>query len=182
MGLHAPASGAVRLDGADLHTWDKEELGPHLGYLPQDIELFEGTVSQNICRFGVPDEEKLKKAIELADLNSLVKSLPEGLETDIGDEGAILSGGQKQRIGLARALYGPPKLVVLDEPDSNLDKNGLNVLISGIKSIQEKGATVVLITHNPVMLKQVDQILYIANGKPKIYGARDKVLEHLNIN
>lgn len=147
VGIWPSASGHVRLDGADVYQWNKDELGPHIGYLPQDIELFAGTVSDNIGRFGEVDPEKVVSAARRAEVHELILQLPQGYDTLLGDGGAGLSGGQKQRIGLARAMYDDPSLLVLDEPNSNLDEVGEQALVAAIVDFRKRGKTVVLITH-----------------------------------
>lgn len=179
IGLWAPLVGTVRLDGVDVTSWDKAQLGPHLGYLPQDVELFDGTLAENIARFGDIDRDKLDDAIRLAGLGTLIEQLPQGVDTDIGDDGATLSGGQRQRVGLARALYGSPRLVVLDEPNSSLDEAGDADLLSALRQMKQRGCTVVVITHRTGLLSVVDQMLVMAEGRPRLYGPRDQVLAKL---
>jgi ATP-binding cassette subfamily C exporter for protease/lipase len=179
IGLWPPLLGTVRLDGVDVSTWDKAQLGPHIGYLPQDVELFEGTLAENIARFGVVDPVKLRTAVELSGLKSLVEQLPEGLATEIGSEGATLSGGQRQRVGLARALYGEPRLLVLDEPNSSLDEAGERSLLKAIKEVKRLGCTVVFITHRTGLLAAADQLLVLSNGRPKMFGPRDQILSEM---
>ncbi len=179
LGLWPPVLGTIRLDGVDVSTWDKTHLGPHIGYLPQDVELLSGTVADNIARFGPVDHEQLKRAVDLADLSNLLDQLPAGLDTEIGQDGVTLSGGQRQRVGLARALYGEPKLLVLDEPNSSLDETGERSLLKAIQEIKRRGCTVVLVTHRTKLLAVSDQILVLANGKTKMFGPRDEVLAEL---
>lgn len=182
VGVWPAVSGSVRLDGADIFQWNKDELGPHLGYLPQDIELFDGTVSENIARFGKLDSEKVVQAAMAAGVHELVLRLPQGYDTKLGSAGCVLSGGQRQRIGLARALYGEPSLVVLDEPNSNLDDQGELALVETIKRLKEKGSTVVMITHRLGALAVVDKILVMHEGTAKLFGPRDQVLAALMPN
>ncbi|MBM3337246.1 MAG: type I secretion system permease/ATPase [Betaproteobacteria bacterium] len=179
IGIWQPSNGKVRLDGVDLHTWDKNELGPYLGYLPQYIALFDGTLAENIARFSEPDFEKVNDAIDLVGLNSLAEALPEGLQTQIGGSGAVLSGGQRQRVALARALYGNPKLVVLDEPNSNLDEEGEKALISAIQTIKTRGCTVIMISHRRSLLPVADKLLFLRDGQVAAFGGRDEVLARL---
>jgi ATP-binding cassette subfamily C exporter for protease/lipase len=179
VGVWRPVVGSVRLDGADIADWNKDELGPYLGYLPQDVELFAGTLAENIARFGVIDPQALADAIELSGLQSLVDSLPEGLETDIHEGGLILSGGQRQRVGIARAIYGSPRLIVMDEPNSSLDAQGDAALAQTILAMRSRGAAVVVITHRKSLLKIADLMLVLKNGKPRIFGPRNKVLQEL---
>jgi ATP-binding cassette subfamily C exporter for protease/lipase len=179
VGVWPPMVGTLRLDGVDIGSWDKTELGPFLGYLPQDVELFDGTIAENIARFGEVDPLKLQAAIEYAGLHDLIRGLPNGVATLIGDDGAVLSGGQRQRVALARALYGDPSLIVLDEPNSSLDQRGDRDLLKGIQAMKEKGSAIVVVTHREALYPVVDLILVMEDGRPKLYGARDKVLAQL---
>jgi ATP-binding cassette subfamily C exporter for protease/lipase len=176
VGVWPALGGTVRLDGADLYRWSKDELGPHLGYLPQDIELFDGTVSENIARFGEVEPEKVIEAARRAGLHELILRLPKGYDTPLGVGGSALSGGQRQRIGLARALYGDPALVVLDEPNSNLDEQGDRALAEAIRDLHARGTTTVLITHRLAALSAVKKIMVLSDGVLKAYGPRDEVL------
>ena len=179
VGLWPAMQGKVRLDGADVYSWDKAELGPHLGYLPQGVELFEGTVAENIARFGAPDETRLREAVLAAGLQGLVDSLPQGLNTPVGRDGAVLSGGQRQRVALARALYGWPSLVVLDEPNASLDEAGDAALLAALAALKQRGATVVLMTHRQSVLAACDRILLLVEGQQQAFGPRDEVLAAL---
>ncbi|GAB3394492.1 type I secretion system permease/ATPase [Azotobacter armeniacus] len=179
LGVWAPQHGVVRLDGADINNWDKRELGPHIGYLPQDIELFEGSISENIARFGEVDPDKVIQAAKMAGVHEMILQLPEGYDTVIGSGGVSLSGGQRQRIGLARAVYGNPRLVVLDEPNSNLDDVGERALANAIRQIRATRATIFIITHRTSILAQLDSLLVMHNGAIALYGPRDKVLAEL---
>lgn len=176
VGVWPALSGSVRLDGADVFQWNKAELGPFVGYLPQDIELFDGTVAENIARFGTPDADRVILAAQAAGVHELILRLPGGYDTPLGDGGSALSGGQRQRIGLARALYGDPSLIVLDEPNSNLDDQGEAALVETIKGLKAKGRTVVIITHRMTTLAVADKILAMHEGTPKVFAPRDKVL------
>jgi len=171
--------GAVRLDGVDVHTWDKRELGPYIGFLPQDVALFEGTVAQNIVRFGKPDIDKLKVAAMITGLHEHILALPQGYNTRIGGDGARLSGGMRQRIGLARAVYGSPRLVVLDEPNANLDEAGEVALANTLQVLRTAGATVVVITHRKNLLAMADLALLLVGGEVRAFGPRNEVLAAL---
>ncbi len=179
LGIWPTSNGKVRLDGADVFAWNRKELGPFIGYLPQDIELFEGTISENIARFGDIDPEKVVNAAKMADVHSMILRLPQGYDTHIGAGGGNLSGGQRQRIGLARALYGDPVIVVLDEPNSNLDEQGEVALGNAISKLKQKNATVIVITHRNNVLVNVDKLLILNDGLLSIYGPKDQVIAHL---
>ncbi len=179
VGVWPAMNGSVRLDGADVSQWNKEELGPWLGYLPQDVELFEGTVAENIARFGTPDSEKTVAAAQRAGVHDLILRLPQGYETPIGEGGMALSGGQRQRIGLARAMYGDPALVVLDEPNASLDEAGDAALVNALRVLKQEKRTVFVITHRMNLLAESDAILVLANGAIQAYGPRDAVMETL---
>ncbi len=180
LGVWAPQHGVVRLDGADINNWDKGELGPHVGYLPQDIELFEGSISENIARFGDIDPEQVILAARTAGVHEMILQLPEGYDTVIGSDGVNLSGGQRQRVGLARALYGRPRLIILDEPNSNLDEVGERALAQAIQQLKATGATIFVITHRTSILAQLDRLLVMTAGTIALYGPRDKVMAELN--
>lgn len=179
VGVWPPAAGAVRLDGSELDHWDPEQLGQHLGYLPQDVELFAGTIAENISRFGDPDDEKIIMAAQMADVHDMIQRLPQGYNTQIGDAGAALSGGQRQRVGLARALYGMPALIVLDEPNASLDTAGEQALMNTIKRLKEAGRTVVMITHKTNALSHCDLILVLQDGAVQAFGPRDEVMARI---
>jgi PrtD family type I secretion system ABC transporter len=179
VGAWNPSFGTVRLDGADVADWDSEDLGKYIGYLPQDVELFSGTVSENIARMGVPNDEEIVRAARMAGAHEMILKLPNGYETEIGDYADRLSGGQKQRIGLARALYGDPSLLVLDEPNANLDGNGEIALQTAIRSLKESGRTVVFVTHHPSLLRLTDKVMVISQGVVSKFGPRDAVIGEL---
>lgn len=179
MGIWPPQHGVVRLDGADIASWDKQALGPYVGYLPQDIELFEGSISENIARFDKVDADKVVQAAQMAGVHEMILMLPDGYDTVIGSDGINLSGGQRQRIGLARAIYGNPRLIVLDEPNSNLDDVGERALGVALQKLKETGATVFIVSHRPNILTRLDRILVMAGGTISLYGERDRVIAEL---
>lgn len=179
LGIWPDVSGEVLLDGIPVSSWDRGELGPHVGYLPQDIELFEGTIAENIARFGRTDSEKVIAAAQAAGLHEMILRFPKGYDTPVGEAGGLLSGGQRQRIGLARAIYGNPVLVVLDEPNANLDDVGEQALVSAVQRLRAAGRTVVLITHRPGILAVADNVLALRDGQVQAFGARDTVLASL---
>ncbi|MBP3979802.1 type I secretion system permease/ATPase [Acidovorax sp. JG5] len=179
VGLWPSAVGKVRLDGADVFTWDKSELGPHVGYLPQGVELFEGTLAENIARFGPVDYAKVEEAARLVGLHEHILSLPQGYDSPVGREGAMLSGGQRQRAALARALYGNPVYVVLDEPNSSLDEEGDAALAAAISALKARGTTFVVMTHRTSILAVADLMLVMREGAQQAFGPRDEVLAAL---
>jgi len=179
VGIWPSMNGAIRLDGSDIYKWDKEELGPHLGYLPQDIELFDGTLAENIARFGEIDEEKVNAACNMVGLSDIVGQLPQGLHTPIGNDGAFLSGGQRQRVALARAVYGMPKFVVLDEPNSSLDEAGDAALVQALRTLKANGTTVIVVTHRMNILSAIDYMLVLVDGRISKFGPCKEVLSAL---
>ena len=179
VGLWPAQSGKVRLDGADIHTWDKAQLGAHLGYLPQGVELFEGTLAENIARFAEVESAKVEAAARAVGLHEFILALPQGYDSPVGPEGARLSGGQRQRVGLARALYGNPVFVVLDEPNSSLDEEGDAALARAIKEAKARGTTFVIMTHRTSVLGVADKMLVLHDGAQQAFGPRDEVLAAL---
>ena len=179
MGLWPASNGKVRLDGADVYTWNKEELGPYLGYLPQTVELFDGTIAENIARFGAVDLDEVERVIREVGLVDMVKALPDGLNTRVGEDGAVLSGGQRQRVALARAIYSKPKLIILDEPNSSLDEAGELALLQTLANLKAQGASVLVITHRTSTLPQADKLLMLRDGQVAMFGPRDEVLQAL---
>ncbi|SOD98769.1 type I secretion system permease/ATPase [Caenispirillum bisanense] len=176
IGVWPTFQGSVRLDGSDISHWDRSLLGPYLGYLPQDVELFDGTVAENICRFTEVDPDKVIEAATKAGVHELIQQLPEGYNTPIGAGGQTLSGGQRQRVALARAMYDSPSLVVMDEPNASLDAEGEAALTAAIRAMRENGQTVVVITHKPSLLSVVDKVLVLRGGLVEMLGPRDEVL------
>ena len=179
VGLWPAQGGKVRLDGVDVFTWNKNELGPHIGYLPQGVELFEGTLADNIARFGEVNQLKVELAAQLVGLHDFILSLPEGYDSPVGRDGAMLSGGQRQRVGLARAIYGNPALVVLDEPNSSLDDQGDAALAVAISQLKSRGTTFVVMTHRTSVLGLADKMLVLRDGTAQMFGPRDDVLKAL---
>lgn len=179
VGVWPAAVGKVRLDSADIYQWSKDQLGGHIGYLPQDIELFGGTVADNIARFGTIDSEKVILAAKRAGVHEMILHFAKGYDTILGDGGAGLSGGQKQRIGLARAMYDDPSLLVLDEPNSNLDDVGEQALVAAINDLRERGKTIVLITHRTTVLSATTKLLLLNDGTAQAFGPREQVLQAL---
>jgi ATP-binding cassette subfamily C exporter for protease/lipase len=179
VGLWPAISGKVRLDGADIHTWEKAEVGPYLGYLPQGVELLEGTLAENIARFGDVDMVQVEAAARLVGVHELIMSFPKGYNSPVGRDGAMLSGGQRQRVGLARALYGRPVFVVLDEPNSSLDEAGDAALANAILALKQLGTTFVIMTHRSSILGVADKMLLMREGAQQAFGPRDEVLAAL---
>jgi PrtD family type I secretion system ABC transporter len=180
LGVWPAASGTVRLDGASLRQWRPDSLGRHIGYVPQSIELFEGTVAENIARMALePDSDKVLEASHASGAYDMILRLPNGYETQVGEGGSNLSAGQRQRVALARALYGDPFLVVLDEPNSNLDNEGENALLDAVRRVKERGALVVMIAHRPGLLAVCEKVVFLADGAQRAFGQRDDVLRRV---
>jgi len=178
IGVWRPATGAVRLDGADLAAWPRESLGPHIGYLPQDVELFPGTVARNIARLGEPNDAQVVRTAQRAHVHELILRLPQGYDTELGEAGA-LSPGQRQRIALARALYGDPRVVVLDEPNASLDHDGEQALLATLHGLKEEGVTIVLVAHRPSLLGGADKVLVLREGAVEAFGPRAEILSRV---
>jgi PrtD family type I secretion system ABC transporter len=179
VGVWAPSIGAVRLDGAEVHSWNREAFGRYVGYLPQDVELFSGTVRQNIARMGEAEDSEVIEAARLADVHDMILRLPQGYDTQIGMGGAALSAGQRQRLGLARALFRQPKVIVLDEPNASLDRLGEAALLRALNSLKKLGTTIVIVAHHASMLGGVDKLLVLNEGRMSAYGPKNEVLTHL---
>ncbi len=179
VGVWPALGGKVRLDGVDIFSWDKQELGPHVGYMPQGVELLEGTLAENIARFGDGSSSKVEAAARAVGMHEYISSLPRGYDTPVGREGAILSGGQRQRVALARALYGDPVFVVLDEPNSSLDEAGDAALAAAINQRKAEGTTFIVMTHRTSILAVADKLLVLREGQQQAFGPRDEVLAEL---
>jgi PrtD family type I secretion system ABC transporter len=178
-GAAIPNNGIVRLDGADMHQWEQDQLGKHIGYLPQEVELFSGTIAQNIARFQETDIEEVRKAANKAEVHEIIEEMPEGYETLVEERGYNLPGGLRRRVGLARALFGNPRILILDEPDANLDHQGLESLVRIISEARGDGVTVILITHRLQLLQFTQQLLMLKNGQVALYGPTRKTLPKL---
>ncbi len=179
LGVWPPSAGTVRLDGADVYKWDSNDLGPYIGYVPQDIELFPGTISENIARMGEVEPEKVIEAGRLAGIHEMILKLPKGYDTLVGEGGVRLSGGQRQRVGLARAFYGDPRLVVLDEPNSNLDDIGEKALVEALQQLKQKEISTIIVTHKPSLLSHADKVLMLRDGQVSMFGPRQEVFKNL---
>jgi ATP-binding cassette, subfamily C, type I secretion system permease/ATPase len=180
VGVWTPTVGSVRLDSAEIQSWQRSDLGRHIGYLPQDVELFAGTVRDNIDRMSNADDERVIEAAILADVHDMILRMPEGYETEIGPGGMLLSAGQRQRIGFARAVFGKPSLLVLDEPNANLDRVGEVAILRALEKLKQAKTTVVVVAHHPAVLQQVDKLMFINAGKVEAFGPRDQIMEAMN--
>lgn len=178
-GVWAPSSGSVRIDGADAASWPRETLGPWMGYVPQDVELFDGSVADNIARLGEPDSAAVIDAAKRANAHEMILTLAQGYDTEVGQQGQRLSPGQRQRVALARALYGDPRIVVLDEPNSNLDGGGEIALAQAMSSLRSEGITTVIVTHRPSLIAHVDKILVLNAGRVQQFGPATQVMKSM---
>jgi ABC-type protease/lipase transport system fused ATPase/permease subunit len=176
LGIWPTALGKMRIDGSEIRGWPREEIGPAIGYLPQDIELFGGTVGENIARFGELNSERIIEATNACGMHGMILRLPSGYDTEIGEGGITLSAGQRQLIGLARAVYGKPVVIALDEPSSNLDEVGDRVLAQTIKAAKSWGSTVIVVSHDPKLLKLMDRLMMIFDGQIREFGPSSEVI------
>ncbi|MGF7162340.1 PrtD family type I secretion system ABC transporter [Rhodoligotrophos appendicifer] len=180
IGVLTPSGGSVRYDGADLAHWHHEQIGPHLGYLPQVVDLFTGTVAENIARMGPAESYQIVECARLAGVHDLILRLPQGYETLLGEGGVQLSGGQRQRVGLARALFGQPKILILDEPNANLDAEGEGMLIKSLENLKQLGVTIIVVAHRPQILSPADRLLVMTDGQVAMIGPRDEIMANIS--
>jgi len=180
-GIATPSAGEIRLDGSELHHWNTDQLGRCVGYLPQDVELFSGSIRDNISRMAKADDDEIVQAAMLAHAHEMIQRLPQGYETPIGDAGARLSGGERQRIGLARAVFGNPKVIILDEPNANLDQSGEMALAAAVRELKSRGVALMIVGHRPSTLAQADKILFLREGRVELFGQREDVLGRLRL-
>jgi PrtD family type I secretion system ABC transporter len=180
VGAWKPQQGVIRIDGADLASWPSERLGQHIGYLPQDIELFAGSIAENIARLDEPDSEMVIEAAKISGLHDMILQMQNGYDTQIGEGGAVLSGGQRQRIGFARAIYGNPKILILDEPNASLDTAGETALVNAMAHLKKCGTTTIFITHNPHFINNVSKLLVMQNGALAAFGPKEWVMAQLS--
>ena len=176
IGVWSPAKGSVRLDGVDISSWNHDEFGPQIGYVPQEIEFFEGTVAENIARLGEVDPDKVVQATKLIGMHETILSFPGGYDTELGETGFALSGGQRQRLAICRALYGTPKYVVMDEPNANLDEVGESALANAIIWLKSQGSAVIITTHRPRLVSVADNLLVLRNGQQVGFGPADEMI------
>jgi ATP-binding cassette, subfamily C, bacterial len=181
VGVWPTTEGAIRIDGSELSHWDPHELGKHVGYVPQDVELFAGTVADNIARFGKVSSEAVIEAASLAGVHEMIQGLPDGYNTEIGDGGLRLSGGQRQRIALARAVLGKPALLILDEPNASLDTKGEESLVEALRNLKKAGSAIIVITHRSNLISLVDRILVMSDGTVHLFGSREEVMKRLGM-
>jgi ABC-type protease/lipase transport system fused ATPase/permease subunit len=170
VGIWGPTQGSVRLDGVELSTWNPDEFGPQIGYVPQEIDFFEGSVARNIARLGRIDPEKVVRAAKLIGMHDVILSFPKGYDTILGETQFALSGGQRQRLAIARALYGNPKYVVMDEPNANLDEIGESALVQAVAYLKTQGSSIIMTTHRPRLVSVVDKLLVLRNGQQVGFG------------
>jgi ABC-type protease/lipase transport system fused ATPase/permease subunit len=176
VGIWKPARGSVRLDAVELSDWNPDEFGPQIGYVPQEIEFFEGTVAENIARLGEINPEKVVQAAKLIGMHEIILSFPKGYDTELGETGFALSGGQRQRLAIARAFYGMPKYIVMDEPNANLDEVGESALVQAVSYLKSQGTTIVMTTHRPRLVSVVDKLLVLRNGQQVGFGPAEEMI------